>query len=183
LEAAPAEVINVTEDPIAHVMDEMAYGLYIVGSTLDGEANGMMADWVMQVSFKPRLVAVAVENDARTLQNVRENQLFTVNFLSQDRDSMELAGKFAQPYYGAKVKGRDRSAAREVHHKLDGISHAKTANGCPVLDAAMAWLECRAQHFVPAGDHTIVIGEVLDGKLVRDSEPLTSSYTGWAYSG
>lgn len=164
-------------------MDEMPYGLYIIGSRLDDEVNGMMADWVMQVSFHPRLVAVALENDARTLRNIRESTVFTINALSQDHDSMELAAKFAQPYYGAKIKGRTRTAVEEIHHKLEGISHSTTAAGCPVLDAAMAWLECEAEQFVSTGDHPVVIAKVLDGRLVREAHPLTSSYTGWNYSG
>lgn len=171
------------EDSIQTVMDEMPYGLYIVGSTLNGDVNGMMADWVMQTSFTPRLVAVAFENDAHTLANIRAEKVFTINLLSEDDEGMHLAGKFAQPYYGAKVKGRSRTAADEVHHKLEGIAYTTTESGCPVLSAAMAWLECRAQQFVDSGDHTVVIGEVLDGRAVRGADPLTSSYTGWTYSG
>ncbi|MBI2913649.1 MAG: flavin reductase, partial [Chloroflexi bacterium] len=87
-----------SEEEVKRVMDEMPYGLYIVGSRLDGEVNGMMADWVMQVSFSPRLVAVSFELDARSLENIRGSKVFTVNLLSQDRDSMDLAAKFAQPY-------------------------------------------------------------------------------------
>ncbi len=171
------------EKDIGRVMDEMPYGLYIIGSKLDGEVNGMMADWVMQVSFEPRLLAVAFENDARTLKNIRGNRMFTVNLLSQDHDGMDLAAKFAQPYEGGKIKGRARTAASELHHKLEGIAHTKTGSGCPILGAAMAWLECQAEQFVPAGDHTVVIARVLDGKLLRDAQSLTYSYTGWPYSG
>ena len=172
-----------TEDPIARVMDEMPYGLYIVGSHMGDEANGMMADWVMQVSFKPRLVGLALENDARTLRNIREHGEFTLNALSQDRESMELAAKFAQPYYGSKVGGRTRTASEEVHHKLAEIGHRKTSTGSPVLAAAMSWLECRVEQFVPAGDHTLVIAEVTGGGVQGNAQPLTSSFTGWNYSG
>jgi len=172
-----------SDEEIARVMDGMPYGLYIIGSTLEGDVNGMMADWLMQVSFQPRLVALALEKNARTLRNIRATRAFTVNALSQDRDSMELAAKFAQPYYGAKIKGRTRTAAEEIHHKLAGIKHATTAGGRPVLDSAMAWLECEVEDFVETGDHTLVIGRVIAGRLVRDAEPLTSSYTGWNYSG
>jgi len=169
-------------DPIAAVMDEMPYGMYIVGSTQGDQVNAMMADWVMQVSFTPRLIAVAFENDAHTLENIRAGNSFTVNLLSQDHDAMELARKFAQPYYDEKIKGRSRTAP-EVHRKLEGIAHTKTADGCPVLEAAMAWLDCEAESFVEAGDHTVVIARVRDGKVLRNAEPLTSSYTGWPYSG
>ena len=171
-----------TEQAIKGVMEEMAYGLYIVGSCKDDEVDGMMADWVMQVSFNPRLVALAFENDARTLQNIRTNSAFTINFLSQEEHSMSLAAKFAQPFLDAKIAGRG-GAAIKIHHKLDGLPHTRTERGAPVLDEAMAWLECEAEQFLAVGDHTLVIGRVLDGEMRRAAEPLTSAYTGWNYSG
>ena len=167
---------------IQDVMEQMSYGLYIVGSRSGDDADAMMADWVMQVSFEPRLVALAFENDARTLENIRAAGVFSINLLSQDEASMALAGKFAQPYYDAKVRGRTALAAR-VHHKLDQIPHTLSIGGCPVLDGAMAWIECEAEQFVPAGDHTLVIARVRDAGRLREGEPLTSSYTGWSYSG
>jgi flavin reductase (DIM6/NTAB) family NADH-FMN oxidoreductase RutF len=167
----------------AEVMDEMPYGLYIIGSRSDADVNGMMADWLMQVSFEPRLVAVAFENDAHTLENIRAHGHFTVNLLSQDNESVQLAARFAQPYFGAKVSGRDRDAARTVHHKLDGIPYWTTPSGCPVLDQAMAWLECHTKTFIPVGDHTLVVAQVIDGGALRNGDALTSSYAGWSYSG
>jgi flavin reductase (DIM6/NTAB) family NADH-FMN oxidoreductase RutF len=168
---------------VIRVMDQMPYGLYIVGSGSGNEVNGMMADWVMQVSFNPRLVAVAFENDAHTLATLQSHPFFTINFLSQDGEGMHLAGKFAQPYLGSKVGGRDVEAARRVHHKLEAIPYRHMQRGCPVLEKALAWLECEVSTFTPVGDHTLVIAEVLDGAIVREGEPLTSAYTGWTYSG
>ena len=163
-------------------MEQMSYGLYIVGSRSGDAADGMMADWVMQVSFEPRLVALAFENDARTLENIRATRAFSINLLSQDEAGMALAAKFAQPYYDAKVGGRTVLAAR-VHHKLDQIPHTFGPDGSPVLDAAMAWIACEAEQFVAAGDHTLVIARVRDASMVHEGEPLTSRYTGWNYSG
>ena len=170
-----------SEDSMKAVMDEMPYGLYIIGSKADGEVNAMMADWVMQVSFAPRLVAVSFENDARTLANVRRSNVFTVNLLPQE--SMELAARFAQPYAGSKIKGRSEQESAKVHHKLEGIPYSESARGCPLLGDALAWLECEAEEFIAAGDHTLVIARVLDGRVVRSAEPLTSTYTGLTYSG
>jgi flavin reductase (DIM6/NTAB) family NADH-FMN oxidoreductase RutF len=169
---------------VSDVMDVLPYGLYIVASrSLDGEPNAMMADWVMQVSFEPRLVAVAFEKDSHTLENIRADSVFTVNMLSQDAGSMHVAQRFAQPYYGRKVKGRADPAKSEIHHKLDGIDFTESPSGCPILDAAMAWLDCRAQEFVEIGDHVLVVGEVLEGALEREGDVLTSAFTGWTYSG
>ena len=172
------------ENAIADVMEQFPYGLYIIGSRSPaGEPNGMMADWVMQVSFDPRLVAVAFERDAHTLENIRADKVFTVNVLSQDPESMHLASGFAQPYYGRKVKGRAGTALAEVHHKLDGIDFTLAASGCPVLGLAMAWLDCEAAVFVETGDHVLVVGRVVDGGMRREGDVLTSTYTGWMYSG
>ncbi len=169
------------QDDIKAVMDEMPYGLYIIGSRMSDEVNAMMADWVMQVSFVPRLVAVSFENDAQTLANVRDSSVFTVNLLPQE--SMELAARFAQPYHGDKVKGRPEAEAAKLHRKLEGIPYTQSARGGPILEDAMAWLECEAEQFLPAGDHTLVIARVLDGRVLKDAEALTSTYTGWTYSG
>lgn len=169
-----------SEREVHQIMDDMTYGLYIIGSHREDEVNGMMADWVMQVSFRPRLVAVAFENDAHTLANIRATRAFTVNLLPEDHGGMALAAHFAQPYEDAKIGGR---LPRGVHQKLTGIAHHRTARGCPVLDGAMAWLECEAEQFLPVGDHTLVIGRTLDGRLLREAMPLTSTYTGWNYSG
>ncbi len=170
-----------SEEAIMRAMEEMPYGVYIIGSKMDGEVNGMLAEWVVQVSFSPRLVAVSLENDARTLENVQASKVFTVNLLSQE--SMDLASQFAQPYYGRKIHGRTAVGAGEVHHKLAGIPHNLTRRGCPVLEASMVWFECEVEQFLPVGDHTLVIGRVTEGQAQREGEPLTKMYTGWTYCG
>ncbi len=177
-------MVTTNDAELAQVMEEMPYGLYIIGSHAgDGDPNGMMADWVMQVSFHPRLVAVAFENDAHTLQNIRDTKTFTINMLGQNHEGMAIARHFGQPYLDAKVKGRSRYETSRVHHKLDGISYFRSPNGSPVLDDAIAWVECEAAEFHPAGDHTLVVGRVANGRVLREIEPLTSEYTGWPYSG
>ncbi len=169
---------------VERVMHEMPYGLYIVGSKeADGRVNGMMADWVMQVSFEPRLVAVAFEGSSHTLANIRERSYFSVNLLAQDDESMELARCFAQPFSGEKVEGRKGEERMKVHYKLDGVPHQTSPNGCPVLDAAMAWFECELVEERPIGDHILIVGIVLDGGVLKEVEPITSHYTGWTYSG
>jgi flavin reductase (DIM6/NTAB) family NADH-FMN oxidoreductase RutF len=165
-------------------MHEMPYGLYIIGSKEpDGGVNGMMADWVMQVSFEPRLVAVSFEPTSHTLQNIREREYFSVNLLAQDDGGMDLARKFAQPFSGEKIEGRKSDERTKVHYKLEGVPYGLTDNECPVLNDAIAWFECRLRAAESIGDHVLVTGEVLDGAVAREAEPLTSTYTGWTYSG
>lgn len=173
--------ISPASEEVGDALGEMPYGQYIVGSKMGDDLNGMMADWVMQVSFKPRLIAVAIENDARTLMNVRESLVFTVNLLAED--GMALAEKFAQPYYGSKIRGRGAPSVTQIHHKLEGVSYRLGETGCPILTEALVWFECQVEELVPLGDHTLVVGRVLSGTVAREGKPLTSSVTGWPYSG
>ena len=170
-------------DPVEQAMHELPYGVYIVGSVEDGQANGMIADWVMQVSFDPRLVAVAFEDDSRSLGRIRGNRAFTINLLTEDQDGLELARHFLQPFDASKIKGRSTAAQAQRHHKLDDVEHSVRPSGCPILADALAWLECAAEQFIEVGDHVLVIGRVLDGAVTASGDPLTSGYTGWIYSG
>jgi flavin reductase (DIM6/NTAB) family NADH-FMN oxidoreductase RutF len=173
-----------SQGDVLQLMDQMPYGLYIVGSRdAEGSVNGMMADWLMQVSFEPRLVGVAFEEDSHTLANIRANQSFTVNFLCEDDAGRALAAKFAQPYFGSKVGGRGHGGRLAIHHKLEDVAYRQNESGCPIVEGALGWLECKAEGFFQVGDHTLVTGRVVNGGVLREGEPLTSSYAGWSYSG
>ena len=169
-------------DPVEEVMHALPYGVYVIGSVEDGRPNGMIADWVMQVSFEPRLLAVSFEQNSRSLARIRANHAFTVNILEEDLDGLELARSFVQPANSAKVRGRADQPAGE-RNKLEGIEFTVVESGCPVLSDGLGWLACEARDFVEAGDHVLVIGQVLDGELVRSGDPLTSAFTPWDYSG
>ncbi len=170
-------------DPIEQVMLALSYGVHVIGSRAgDGTLNAMLADWVMQVSFRPRLVAASIENDARTLRYIRETRAYTVNLL-HEKDGMEIARKVVMPAEGRKVRNRSPEAAAAIHNKLADIPFGLHENGCPVLDRALGWFACGLQTFVPAGDHTLVIGEVTDGAVLRPGEMLIERDLGWQYAG
>jgi flavin reductase (DIM6/NTAB) family NADH-FMN oxidoreductase RutF len=170
-------------EPIEKALLKLSYGVHVIGSvSADGEHNAMLADWVMQVSFQPRLVAAAIENDARTLRFVRETRVFSVNLL-HETDGIDIARRVVMPSEGSKIKGRSAEAAAVVHDKLAGIRHQFHANGCPVLDDALGWLTCDVEQLFPTGDHTIVVGRVTGGDVTRTGEMLIERDLGWEYGG
>ncbi len=169
-------------EPVEKALLKLSYGVHVIGShAADGTLNAMLADWVMQVSFKPRLLAVAIENDARTLRFIRESGSFSVNLL-HEKDGMTIARQVVMPAEGRKIRGRS-AAASGVTNKLDGLAYGIHGDGSPVLDDALAWLTCEAEQFFPAGDHTIVVGRVTDGELLRVGEMLIERELGWEYGG
>ncbi len=176
-------IARTPSDVIRAAMRELPYGMYVVGSRLEDGPNAMIADWVMQVSFTPRLVAVALERDATTLRCIREHGAFTVNLLQEQDNGMALAARFLQPHDASKIRGRSELAAARTYDKLAGVEYTLGRCGCPILCDALAWLDCEARDFVAVGDHVLVTGEVCDGDVTGRGTPLTSTYTGWSYSG
>jgi len=180
------------EQRLAAVMHEMPYGVYFVGThrqikTAD-DPSGMIADWVLQVSFKPRLVLTAFERDSYSLASIQENRALTLCLLAED--CFQLAGRFLQPRDPTKIHGRSRPAGDaprtrgdQLRDKLAGADYWTTDRGCPVLAQALTWLDCEAEQFIPSGDHMLVVSRVIDGDRQREADPLTSLNTGWNYSG
>ena len=161
----------------------LSYGVHVIGSrSSDGTLNAMLADWVMQVSFKPRLLAVSIENDARTLRFIRETGTFTVNLL-HEKDGIEIARKVVMPSEAKKVRGRSEEAAAQVIDKLASIPHGIHENGCAVLDTALGWIACEAVDFHTTGDHTIVVGRCTEGERLRPGDMLIERELGWEYAG
>ena len=52
--------------------------------------------------------------------------------------------------------------------KLASVEWTTGRTGAPLLPAALAWLECQMVDEHPAGDHVLVLGKVIDGKLLDD---------------
>ncbi len=136
-------------DPISDALHELVYGLVVVGTrSADGEPNGMTANWVTQVSFEPRIVALAVQEDAHTRRNIDETGVFSIATLPEG--SKDLSLKFTR-----------KSTSGEG--RLEGEPVSAFETGTPVLDCATAYVECRVVDQAQPGDHVIFFGEVVGG--------------------
>ena len=133
-------------------------GLYVIGSR-DGERrNGMTANWVSQVSFDPKLVAVSVDKHAFTHELIAARNAFAVCTI--DRENREVVRKFTKP---VEV---DTTAMT-----LNGFPfHDGPVTGVPVLDQSVAYVECEVRNRVDTGDHTLFIGEVVNAGFQKSEE-------------
>lgn len=150
------------------------YGLYAVtcGSEPSAgderERNAFTANWLSQVSFDPPLVVVSVENTSHSLPLIRQHQRFAVNVFASDE--RELSGRLGKGF--------------EKHpEKLEGVGWETAEGGCPVLADAPAWVACTVVGELPAGDSTLVLGQVIDAKVNRRVEPLTMLAAGFKHAG
>ncbi len=162
---------------------KLSYGVHVIGSrAADGTLNAMLADWVTQVSFSPRLVLVAIENDARTLRFIKETGVYSVNLL-HEKDGLEIARAVVMPSEARKIRGRSKAMSATVYDKLATIPHGIHQNGCPILDRALGWITCDLYELHVVGDHTLVVGRVTDGDVVREGDMLIERELGWEYGG
>lgn len=150
------------------VLRTFTYGLYAISCADGGEVNIFTANWLTQVSFEPPLLALSVENDSKSLPMILRSRVFTVNVLRSGQ--RELAGKLG------------KSA---IYHpdKLAGIAFELGANGCPVLNEALAWVACEVKHTMEAGDSTLLLAEVVDTGLLGEGQPLTMVEAGYRHAG
>jgi flavin reductase (DIM6/NTAB) family NADH-FMN oxidoreductase RutF len=144
------------------------YGLYAVTCGDGHERNAFTANWLSQVSFDPPLVVVSVENTSHSLPIIRRQRTFAVNVYASDE--RELSGRLG--------KGYEKHPA-----KLEGLHWAKAEGGCPVLADAPAWVACKVVSEMPAGDSTLILGEVVDARVNRPVEPLTMLAAGFKHAG
>lgn len=151
------------------ILRHFPYGLYVVTVTHDGEDHGMTANWLTQAAFDPPMVAVAIENTSKTIGMIRDSHHFAINLLLTGQ--RDLAGKLGR-------------SSEQAPQKLKGIkTKPAPASGTPVLVDGLGWVECRVVATLPAGDHTLVLGEIIGAGVEHDGTPLTLQEAGFKYSG
>ena len=136
----------------------------IVGSlsivtTRQGELSGaMVASWVSQATFSPPGLTIAVAKERAIESLLPINSTFVLNVL-QDGKHLGLMKHFLKPF----APGEDRFA---------GVETTIAENGAPILQAALAHLECRVQNRLECGDHWVLYATVERGQV--QSEGVTA---------
>jgi flavin reductase (DIM6/NTAB) family NADH-FMN oxidoreductase RutF len=140
------------------VLWTMPAGLYVIGSTDKADRrNGMTANWVTQLSFEPKLVAVSIEREALTHELIDLGGCFSVCIL--DREDRAIVRKFTKPV-----------DVDLVAKTLNEFPYLERVTGAPVLAQSMAFLDCEVRERIPVGGHTLFIGEILDSGFLKDED-------------
>jgi flavin reductase (DIM6/NTAB) family NADH-FMN oxidoreductase RutF len=136
-----------------------ATGVTVVTLRDSGEGLGMTANAFSSVSLDPPLVLVCIDKGASAYPSMQAAEGFAVNILSRQQD--ELSSFLART-----GRGEDGDA-------MGGFAFRDGANGSPILDGTLGWLDCRPCERYDGGDHTIGVGEVVDFELLQpDGDPL-----------
>ncbi|MFB9838982.1 flavin reductase family protein [Actinoallomurus acaciae] len=119
-----------------------------------GAPTGLAANSFTSVSLEPALVSFCVAHTSTTWPRLRAAERLCVNILSAPQ--REVCLQFA-------AKGAEKFA---------GLEWSESPGGGPVIDGALAWLDCSVEAEYPAGDHMIVVARVHHLDRHHDGEPL-----------
>ena len=141
-------------DDFKAALASWATGVTVVATELDGRRFGLTASSFTSVSLEPPLVLVCIDRRAESCEALLRSGRFAVSILAagQDAPAMQMA--------------------RPGEQKFDGLPfRAGEALGQPLLDGALARLECRTFRTDDAGDHVLLLGEVVAASAA-EGEPL-----------
>ena len=152
------------------VLRKMTYGMWVLAADAQGEREASAVTWVMQVSFKPPLVMVAVRTSTHLYQVVDRSRAFALHLLSADQKT--LAESFTRP--------TEQTAATLGGQPFQPGS----ATGAPILEGFACWLEARVIAVAAHGDHSVFTAEVVNvGATHSQTTALVLANLGWHYGG
>ncbi len=142
-------------DLLRSVFRRHAAGVAVITAPGDGGPVGFTATSLTSVSAEPPMLSFGIGTGASSWPAVSAAGHVGVHILGDHQ--RELAATFAR-------SGADRFGAP--------TSWRAGPEGVPVLDDVLAWMVCRVVARVPAGDHRIVLAEVVRGDPAGTGRPL-----------
>ncbi len=136
------------------VLGHFPTGVAVVSAVDDAGPVGMAVGSFSSVSLDPPLVMFCPARTSSTWQRIRNSGSFCVNILGHHQ--LDLCGVFA---------GQDLD-------KYAGIEWRSASTGSPVIDGAIAWIDCEIHAVYDGGDHDIVVGLVRELDVDADHGPL-----------
>jgi 3-hydroxy-9,10-secoandrosta-1,3,5(10)-triene-9,17-dione monooxygenase reductase component len=130
------------------VMGAFATGVAIVATEWKGELFGATINSLTSVSLEPCMLLVCTSEGSATGTAIRKRELFSVNILGQHQSDLS-----------ARFTGNQKS-------RFEDLAVAFSADGLPLLQGAAAQMCCRVSAVHKAGDHDIILGEVLSGEEI-----------------
>lgn len=134
-------------------------GISVVSALVGNDARAMTADSFTTVSLDPALVLVAVKWGGQMHGVLTASAGFGLSILGEHQE--RLARHFAD---GFRPSGWAQFATVPWWQA--------PSSAAPLLHESLGWLDCRTYDVLPAGDHALVLGEVMHAHLGARRPPL-----------
>jgi flavin reductase (DIM6/NTAB) family NADH-FMN oxidoreductase RutF len=126
------------------VLGHFPTGVTIVSGLADGKPVGFTIGSFTSVSLDPPLVGFLPQRDSDTWAMMADHGSFCVNVLGDSQT--DLCWKFAK-------SGTEAT-------RFDGVAWHAAPSGAPVIERAVAWIDCTVEEVYEMGDHYFVLGRV-----------------------
>jgi 3-hydroxy-9,10-secoandrosta-1,3,5(10)-triene-9,17-dione monooxygenase reductase component len=131
-------------------------GVTVVTAQGRDAPRGLTVSSFTSVSLTPPLVLFCVAKSSSHHDFFLKADSYAVNFLADDQKTIS-----------------DRFAGRTtVRDRFEGVKHTKGATGSPIISGVRAAIECRSWQAYDAGDHSILVGEVVAASTFPQKRPL-----------
>lgn len=144
------QVASFDEMGFRQTMGNFATGVVVVTGLLEGQPQGFAAQSFISLSLDPPLVAFSPAKSSSSWPKIRQSGHFGINMLSQDQQV--ICADMAQ-------SGADKFA---------NVQWQSGVTGAPMLQDVLAFVECTIDAEHDAGDHTIVVGRVVDFQCLNE---------------
>lgn len=146
----------IEETRFRQTMGHFVTGVAVAATRLpDGSLVGLTCNSLASVSLDPPLVLFCVDRQAASRSALLESGAFALSLLSHRDQALST-----------------RFAAEAADLRFEGLALREAVTGSPILESALAWLDCTLWKTVEAGDHTVIFGRVEAGGFQEDGAPL-----------
>jgi flavin reductase (DIM6/NTAB) family NADH-FMN oxidoreductase RutF len=158
------------EEALRTVMRVFPQGVVVVTAVPPGgEQRGITVSSFMSVSLKPPLVLICIMKEALAHEAIDKANAFAVNILADDQGT--ISDHFAKPNLTSE-------------EQFGNIEHEDRAGGPSLIKGCLGYLDCNVVHRFEQGDHTLYVGEVQGGKVLKEGQPLVFYSRGyWGLGG
>jgi len=146
--------MSISQEDFRAALSRFASGITVVTSVdSEGRLHGMTVSAFCSVSLEPPLILVCISTGTGSRQAIAASKRFAVNVLSENQT--ELSERFSAP----------------IEDRFSSTEYRSGASGLPLLNGALANLECRLRQSYEGGDHTIYVGEI-ESVSLNEGQPL-----------
>jgi flavin reductase (DIM6/NTAB) family NADH-FMN oxidoreductase RutF len=139
-------------------MRHLAGGVTIIATEHEGYRSGMAATAVCSVSADPPTILICINSNASAHEPIRKSRRFSVNLLASSQD--DIARRFSGE---TGIRGEERFTMG---------SWAPLVTGAPILESALAGLDCRVTEVVRMATHSVFFGAVVGVASRPAAKPL-----------
>jgi flavin reductase (DIM6/NTAB) family NADH-FMN oxidoreductase RutF len=146
--------MSIGQTEFRQALGHFASGVTVITTQHQGQLHGTTVSSFCSLSLRPPLILVSIDLSATIHDLIVESEIFTVNILAEHAESLS------------------QHFAKHIPDKFSTVPYRLGQLGAPILEDALASLECHLVSRYPGGDHSIFIGEVVSASTHSHRQPL-----------